>query len=309
MSPSGLELVEVGFDEGRLAILADLLFETQPEWARSVPQMLAALPLDPDMRRTLALVDGVPVGFGTMGRIWVHPPEHPTVWCELGVLPSHRRQGIGTVLLAWARAATLEREKDSLIVPCSEDRAEGIAFLQQRGFEEFSRMACVELPLAGCEAPLIDVPIGVELTSLAARPELRQSAYEAAVECFAALPDPEPVSAGTFEEWRVRDVDIPNGPLDAYLLAVADGGVVGFCRLVTRERGRTVGHLMTGVRAPWRGRGIAQALKGEAIRWALAAGAERMTTENALGNEPMRAINRKLGFVPAPDFVELKGPA
>jgi hypothetical protein len=34
-----------------------------------------------------------------------------------------------------------------------------------------------------------------------------------------------------------------------------------------------------------------------------------MTTENAIGNEPMRAINRKLCFVAAPDFVEMKGLA
>ena len=309
MTPTGLELVEVGFDEDGLAVLSELLFATQPEWDRGVSQMLAAQPLDPEMKRVVAWLDGEPVGFATMGRIWVMPPEHPTTWCELGVLPAQRRQGIGSALLAWCREATRERGKESLVVPCSGGRPEGIAFLAQRGFEEYDRMACVELPLAGVEAPPIVLPEGVELTSLAARPELRQSAYETAVEVFAALPDPEPVSAGTFEEWRVRDVDIPNGPLDAYLLAVEGDVVVGFCRLCVMERGRSIGHMLTGVRKPWQGRRIAQALKHAAIAWALAAGAERMTTENAIGNEPMRAINRKLGFIPAPDFVEMKGPA
>ena len=36
--------------------------------------------------------------------------------------------------------------------------------------------------------------------------------------------------------------------------------------------------------------------------------AQRMTAENALGNEAMRGINRSLGFVPVADFVELRGP-
>jgi len=309
MSPNGLELVEVGFDEDGLAVVSDLLFVTQPEWDRSVPQMLAALPLDPEQRRVVAWLDGEAVGFATVGRIWVQAPEYPTVWCELGVLPAFRGQGIGAELLDWCRRVTRERGKESLLVPCSGGRPEGIAFLAARGFEEYDRMACVELPLVGVEAPPVVLPEGVELTSLAARPDLRQSAYETAVEVFAALPDPEPVSAGTFGEWRVRDVDIPNGPLDAYLLAVEGDVVVGYCRLCMMERGRSIGHMMTGVRKPWQGRGIAQALKHAAIAWALEAGAERMTTENAIGNEPMRAINRKLCFGAAPDFVEMKGLA
>jgi GNAT superfamily N-acetyltransferase len=271
--------------------------------------MLAQRALDPEMRRVVARLDGTPVGVGTVGRIWVYPPEYPALWCELGVLSGHRRRGIGTALLAWASEVCREKGKTELNIPCSDGRPEGVAFLRNRGFTEFDRMACVELPLAGLVAPEVGMPAGVELTSLAARPDLRPSAYEAAVEIFAALPDPDPVEAGTFEEWRVRDVDVPNGPLDGYLLAVVDDAVVGYCRLLVQERGRSVGHMMTGTRRAWQGRGIAQALKRAAIGWALAAGAERMTTENAVGNESMRAINGKLGFVPAPDFVELRGIA
>ncbi|MGI9187809.1 MAG: GNAT family N-acetyltransferase [Gaiellales bacterium] len=307
MSLRGLELVEVGFDEDGLAVVSDLLFATQPEWVRSPELMLAQRQLDPDMRRVIARLDGVPIGVGTVGRIWVYPPEYPVLWSELGVLSEHRRKGVGSALLTWASGVCREKGKAELNVPCSDGRPDGVAFLRNRGFTEYDRMACVELPLVGRSAPEFRLPDGVELTSLAERPELRASAYEAAVEIFAALPDPDPVEAGTFEEWRVRDVDVPNGPLDGYLLAVVDDAVVGYCRLLLQERGRSVGHMMTGTRRAWQGRGIAQALKSAAIGWALAAGAERMTTENAVGNEAMRAINRKLGFVPAPDFVELRG--
>ena len=147
MSPNGLELVGVGFDEDGLAVVSDLLFATQPEWDRSVAQMLAAIPLDPEQRRVVAWLDGEAVGFATVGRIWVQAPEYPTVWGELGVLPAFRGQGIGTELLDWCRRVTRERGKESLLVPCSGGRPEGIAFLSARGFDEYDRMACVELPL------------------------------------------------------------------------------------------------------------------------------------------------------------------
>ena len=309
MSSSGLELVEVGDDRTRLDTFSDLMLEITPSWSRTTEQMLATFELDPTQRRVIARLDGAFVGFATVGRVWVLPIDNPTAWCELGVQQSHRGRGIGTALLAWSRETAPTIGKTQLMVPCSSDRPDGIEFLQARGFEEYDRMAGVHLDLAGMSPPDVAFPAGVRLTSLGAEPDLRASAYEAAVEIFADLPDPVPVSAGTYEEWRLRDVDTPDGPLDGYLLAVEDDAVVGYCRLLNEQRGRVIGHAMTGVRRSHRGRGIAQALKHAAIAWAIEHGAEEMSAENAIGNEPMRAINRKLGFVAAPDFVEMKGSA
>lgn len=308
MTPPGLELVEVGLDPGRLRVVEDLLHATQPEMGRTVEEMLARMPLAPDTRRVIARVDGEPVGFATVGRIWVQPADYPTLWSEVGVAEDARGRGIGSALLAWAQAAGRAAGKEQLRIPCSDGRPEGIAFLARRGFREFDRMTTLELPLAGLAAPAVDPPAGIAIATLAERPDLREAAHRLAVEVYAALPDPEPVSAGDFEEWRLRDVDVPNAPLDGYLLALAGDDPVGYCRLYVHDRGRSVGHLMTGVTAAWRGRGVASALKRAALGWALAHGAERMTTENAQGNEPMLAINRGFGYRPTPDFVEMDGP-
>jgi GNAT superfamily N-acetyltransferase len=304
----GLELVEAGLDPERLRSVEDLLFATQPELGRTVEEMLALQPLAPDTRRVIALVDGEPVGFATVGRIYCLPVEYPTLWSEVGVLEHARGRGIGAALLAWVRAAAQAAGKHGLRVPCSAGRPAGLTFLVRRGFAEYGRWATLELPLAGLAAPAIDLPAGLAITSLAERPDLRPAAYRLAVEVYAALPDPEPVTAGTFEEWRLRDVDLPNAPLDGYLLALAGDEPVGYCQLHWRDRDRSVEHAMTGVTADWRGRGVASALKRAALGWALARGAERMTTENAEGNEPMLAINRRLGYRPTPDFVEMDGP-
>ena len=75
---------------------------------------------------------------------------------------------------------------------------------------------------------------------------------------------------------------------------------------MNEERGTVVGHLMTGTRRGWRGQGVAKALKHAAIAWALERGVERMTAENAIGNDVMRGINRTLGFQSAPDFIEMR---
>lgn len=301
-------LVEVDGNRERLAGYAGVMRRTQPEWERSVDAMVAALDLDPALRRVLAVRAGAVVGAASVGRIWVLPPETPVAWCEIGVPAEHRRQGVGTALLDWAGEAAAAIGRPRLQIPCSEARPEGIAFLTRRGFAEHDRMMTLRLDLAGAARPAVAPPAGVRITTLAAEPSLRPSAYAAAVEVFADIPDPDTPSAGTYDEWVLRDVDIPDGPLDGFLLAVADDAVVGFCRLVWQEGGAVVGHQLTGTVRAWRGRGVAAALKRAAIGWALDHGATVLVTENDPANAPMQAINRTLGYRPGPAQVVLRAP-
>lgn len=301
--------VEVEADRGRLAAFADVMRRTQPEWERSVDAMAAALALDPDLQRVLAVEGDAVIGAASVGRIWMLPPETPVAWCELGVLPEHRDRGVGTALLAWAGRAAAAIGRPQLQVPASEARPEGIAFLKRRGFVEHDRMTTLRLALRAVTRPEVAAPAGVRITTLADEPHRREEAYATAVEVFADLPDLDTPSAGTYDEWVLRDVDIPDGPLDGYLLAIADDTVVAYCRLVWQEGGTAVGHMMTGTCRAWRGRGVAAALKRAAIGWALDHGAAAMVTENDPSNAPMQAINRALGYAPGPAQVVLRGPA
>jgi RimJ/RimL family protein N-acetyltransferase len=63
------------------------------------------------------------------------------------------------------------------------------------------------------------------------------------------------------------------------------------------------------VRRTWRGRGIATALKQTQIAWARGAGFERLVTWNDGPNEPMRALNQKLGYRSEPASIHVRGPA
>ena len=309
MTPAGLALVDPGRNAALLQQVADVTFATQPEWERAVAFLLASFDFDPGLERRIAVLDGEPVGYASCGLIWMLAPDTPYAWVELAVTEAARGQGIGSALLAWTQQRAREIGKAGVQVPCSSARPEGIAFLERRGFVEYDRMAGVELPLAGSSRPEVAMPDGVRLTSIAAEPALLDSLYAACCEIYADLPDPEPVVIGTLEEWQARDIEAAGQPLDGVLIAAAGDEVVGVSRVVVQERGRVVGHLITGVRRDWRGRGVALALKRAAIGWAIDRGAEWMSAENAVHNEPMRAINAALGFQPGADFVELRGPA
>jgi RimJ/RimL family protein N-acetyltransferase len=65
---------------------------------------------------------------------------------------------------------------------------------------------------------------------------------------------------------------------------------------------------MTAVTRDWRGRGLATALKRATIGWAIADGLDLLEAGNDTDNLAMRAVNARLGYVPSPDNLVLRGP-
>ena len=165
---------------------------------------------------------------------------------------------------------------------------------------------------AGMPKPAIDQPAGVEITTLAARPDLVTGVHAVAELAFPDIPHAdEPMQAGSLEEFRKRDVDRPGMPPDAFYVALdtATGEVIGYASLM-RIPGRpdAAWHDMTAVAPAHRGRGIATALKRATIAWAIDAGMRVLETGNDVENAPMRAVNAALGYRPIPDEVGLRGP-
>ena len=83
----------------------------------------------------------------------------------------------------------------------------------------------------GVAAPLVAPPPGIELTTLAARPDLVDGVHAVALETFQDIPGGDaPMAVGDLAEFRARDVDRPSIPHDAFFVAVdtASGRAVGY---------------------------------------------------------------------------------
>jgi GNAT superfamily N-acetyltransferase len=128
---------------------------------------------------------------------------------------------------------------------------------------------------------------------------------EHAIERAAYLSHSAGLWIGDFERWRADE--LPAHALrDCCFAALADGRVVGYATL--HDAGRGVGlHAMTGVRRPWRGRGVAGALKSAQIAAARAAGLRELRTTTALANASMLHVNERLGYQRGVAWVHLRG--
>ena len=299
-------------DDAELAEIAALVSVVTPDSPTSVEEIRWQEATYPGGGRFVAEEDDRLVGSASVGRIYMYPPEFPRLWFGIEVLAADRRRGIGSALLGAVSDHARAAGKTGLETLVSEARPEGIEFLEHRGFTEIERSKSVRLDLAGLEPPVVSRPDGIEVTTLADRPDLVVGVHRVAVAAFPDIPSAdEPVSAGDLDEFRTRDVDRPGVPHDGFFVALdtATGEAVGYAALLFLPGRRDVAwHDMTAVLPAHRGRGIGLALKQATIRWAIEHGLSALETGNDVQNGPMRAINARLGYGPLPDTLEYSGP-
>jgi GNAT superfamily N-acetyltransferase len=239
----------------------------------------------PDRLSLLAELDGRLAGSGyagmsdSPGRGFVAPR----------VLPDSRRRGVGTALLGALgdHVAGLELERVGTHVGDDGSRA----FAERFGFEELDRQVeqVVRLNSAWHRQ---DVPRGVEVTTVAERPELLEAAYPLAVEGWSDFATAEAVTISR-EDWLRDEVTLPAGSF----VALAGGEVVGYSGLCRHDDEGVAEDGLTVVRRDWRRRGLALALKTRELAWAQTNGFREVVTWTQRGNEGMRALNEALGYV------------
>lgn len=254
----------------------------------------------------LALLGDEPVGSG-VGR----PSSiHDSLYAMVRVLPEHRRQGTGNRIYEALSGHARHLGRTSLWGRIREDDLESRRFVRNRGFREAGRE--YEVVLHTSEADLTgDSPPGIELVSLAERPDLAEAVHAVDNEVSGDVPRPEGVDVEPtpFDRWYTQYLDGPGAVPAALIVALAEGEVVGYTGL--RRRGsasRTAENMLTAVRIPWRRRGIATALKREQIARARAAGIDQISTTNDESNAGMRGVNARLGYEPAPVQIVVTGP-
>ncbi len=120
------------------------------------------------------------------------------------------------------------------------------------------------------------------------------------------MPFPTPVSHLSYERWRAlagTDRFVP----DASVIALHGDDVAGLT-LTGLSGARNGLTIFTGTPRAWRGKGIAFALKVEALARAKKRGLHAMVTQNDEPNAPMRGINARLGYRPLPAEIVLEKP-
>jgi GNAT superfamily N-acetyltransferase len=233
-------------------------------------------------------------------------PHADVVACDIAVVPERRRRGVGSAMLAELSARARAGGKPELQGEVKANDAESRGFLERRGFAKVGGEEAVVLDLDSIDEPSVDPPPGLRIASRAEEPDRLAEMYAIGVQADEDVPGSTGVK--TFEQWRAVEIDKPSRRPELCFLALAGDEVVGYAALeVFRDEAR---HGLTATRRDWRRRGVATALKQAEIAAAKRAGFHRLVTESEERNVPMRSLNLKLGFVPAPELstVVMRGP-
>jgi len=215
------------------------------------------------------------------------------------VLPGARRRGIGTALLAAASDEARALGLGSLYGRVKAEDVESLGYVRRRGFSEIARE--VEQTRELGDEPPPPPLAGIELRLW--EPADLAAIYAVAVEATPDLALDADVRAAPYERW------LRESSSSTFHVALEDGRVVGFATLAPHgASGDALEHELTGVLRSHRRRGIAEALKHAQIAWAAGAGYGRLVTWTQTGNEAMRSLNLKLGYLERLDAIAVRGP-
>jgi len=253
------------------------------ERAQTVEEMRTSM--TPGSLYVLAELDGRVAGAGVAGRSDLAGQG----FLAPRILPEARRRGVGTALLrglaehvqrlGFDRAGTFVEDNGSLV------------FAERFGFREVDRD--VEQIRTIGDEPWPEPPPGIEVVSVAERPELFARAYhELALEAFRDFALDRPIEI-SLEDWNREWQVWPDGSF----FALADGALVGMAGLIRDEdQPERAENSLSAVRREWRRHGIASLLKRTVLAWAAEHGLREVYTWTQNGNAGMRAVNERLGY-------------
>ena len=167
-----------------------------------------------------------------------------------------------------------------------------LAFAERFGYRAVGRQV-EQVRAIGAEAPGAELD-GIEIVTVAERPELWREAYDPlALQAFEDMALDRPLLA-TLEQWERDWLAWP----EATFLALAGDEIVGTAGLQRdADQPERAENALTAVLRGWRGRGIASALKRTTLAFAAANGIREVYTWTQQGNADMRQLNERLGYV------------
>lgn len=262
--------------------------------------------LEPTLLALLARLDGRPAGMGLALEQGDLRGTDVAVGF-FGVPAASRGQGIGTALYRAVSDHARRLGKSQLQVDVWSDDADGLAFVERRGFIEVERFERVLLDLAVGPSWEGRGPADAEIVPFERCLELAPELYEIAREAAEDMPTTDPLEV-SFEDWRGWEIERETLRHDLGQVALVESRPVGFGTITVVGETRVGWHSVTAVRRAWRRRGIATAIKRAEIDAARRAGLESLVTFSETRNVPMRTLNERLGYRPLAPQLRLRGP-
>ena len=287
-----------------------------PEWAETAE----GLKVDDSMRekkyfrkRYMWEEKGEVVAYASIGESpWSYEPGKYFVFVV--VHPDWQCRGIGARLYDHVRGILDGREPRpvKLISDTRENMDRAIRFLETRGYERVQRQEVSRLDLetfewdrfapklGAAERAGLEVRTGARL--LESDPDAKRKLYDLVWAILQDVPTPDPLTRRPFDEW-IKQFDHPAFLGESWFVALDGDDYVAMSStwkdLSTAER---LYQGLTGVLASYRRKGVATDLKIRVNQFARDRGVRYIITDNE-ENNPMYAINVRLGFVRMPGWI------
>ncbi|MDQ2986504.1 MAG: GNAT family N-acetyltransferase [Armatimonadota bacterium] len=270
---------------------------------------LELMPEKQRMTMFMAEIDGEPVGVSRFYRLL--GAYHPQKWFgELGILPDHRGNGLGTQLYDHAIAFLKEQDAIQVTGRANDDDEKALQFLKNRGFVETKRDFESVLKLSEINPDVLvsmDNPnFDIRTAQQADSERFRHQWHQLFETVRKDIPRDEPPTPFTFEEFGEIFFNDKEFLWDVSMFAFEGEELIGLTYVYEMDNRGVLFQGLTAAHRDYRGRGLAKALKTRAMRRALEKGFLEVHADNDTRNTAMIAINNRLGYQNKPGMISLR---
>ena len=240
----------------------------------------------------------------------------------MSVARAHRGKGIGSALLAVIVDEAVRRKAPRFLGGASAAHPDSLEWAAKRGFREIGRRIESYVELATFDPDPFRARVeevrrsGIALRTIdeildgrdaESRETFIRALHDAERPMWDDIPWATPTPHSPYERFHQMAFESGQMIADASVVAYDGESIAGLTTTGKRESldGST---WMTGVGRDYRGRGLATAIKVEALSRAKAKGLRAMLTTNDEPNKAMRDINAKLGYQLLPPHIRLEKP-
>lgn len=240
-----------------------------------------------------------------------HPKKF---FMQLWLDPAQQKQGIGSQLYDALIKELRALDPLSLRVSVKENNTAAVQFAKKREFKETKRdweavlAAKDHKPETFETLELRAVSQGVVIKSLAEFKD-KEAIGKQFFDCFNLVrqdvPRSEPATRLSWTFFKKNVLDAPDFYPEGTFLAFYKDEMIGLSQLWKGESSTDLYTGLTAVKREHRGKGVATALKLNALRHAKNTNAGNIYTDNETNNIEMIAINEKLGFKRLPAMLSM----